>query len=97
MKVTHIALAIAVSAAPLANSTPATAQQRGYADEMRELREFCENLIASGEFPRLNFGECISFNITPDQGFVAHLCDFLRETDALGDMTYAECVRSFRA
>ena len=86
------AAAMTLSAA-LTPMTPALAQPTQGANA--EVLELCYSLIESGIFPDLNLGECVSFNIVSDKGFAPHFCDFLRETDQLGDMTYAECVRSF--
>jgi hypothetical protein len=95
MRLVHgmIAATVAVSAA-LTPVAPALAQTTPSQGANAELLEFCYDLIASGDFPDLNLGECMSFNIVPEQGFAAHFCDFLRETDQLGDVTYAECVRN---
>jgi hypothetical protein len=62
-----------------------------------ELLEFCEELVASGDFPGLNFGECMSFNLTPEPGFQAHFCDFLREGglyEDYGVTSYSDCIRN---
>ena len=64
-----------------------------------EVQDFCRALIASGRFPTANFGECISFNVTSDQGFVTKFCDFVRETADYADYgftSYSDCVRSSR-
>ena len=96
MKILHGLIAAAVTAsAALTPVTPALAQATPSQGANAELLEFCYDLIASGLFPDLNLGECVSFNIVPDKGFGPHFCDYLRETDQLGDMSYSECVRSF--
>lgn len=95
MKHLHLCFLFAVSAAQLGGSSTASAQD-GSPPETRQRQEFCYALIASGLFPDLNLGECMSFNSVSDQGFIAHVCDQLRETGELGDMTYAQCVRSLR-
>ncbi len=82
--------ATAVAAAPAASSAhPAN----------RQVQDFCHALIASGTYPTLNLGECVSFNVTSDQGFVTKFCDFLRETDGYADYgftSFSDCVRSSR-
>lgn len=58
---------------------------------------FCNEVIASGEFPELNFGECMSFNNTSINGFVSHICDEMRETGTLEDngfSSYSDCIRN---
>ena len=95
MRILHGLIAAAVTAsAALTPVMPALAQATPTQGVNAELLEFCYDLIASGEFAGLNLGECMSFNLTPDDGFKAHFCDYLRETDQLGDMTYSECIRS---
>ena len=95
MRILHGLIAATVTAsAALIPVTPTLAQATPSQGANAEVLEFCYNLIASGLFPDLNLGECVSFNIVPEKGFEPHFCDFLRETDQLGDMTYAECVRS---
>lgn len=87
------ALLAAAAAAPI---MPASAEQGNNNGANAELQQFCTDLIASGDFPGLNRGECMSFNIVPEAGYKAHFCDLLRETDALEDWGYdsfAECVR----
>ena len=62
-----------------------------------ELLDFCYGLIASGVYPSLNLGECMSYNLTSDAGFKTHFCDLLRETGPLGDYgytSYSDCVRN---
>jgi hypothetical protein len=62
-----------------------------------ELLQFCADLIASNQFPELVLGECTSFNLTPDAGFRAHLCDYIRSNDLWEDFgvtSYSDCVRN---
>ena len=62
-----------------------------------ELLTFCTELIASGIYPTLNFGECMSYNNSSGDGFKTHFCDMLRETNQLADYgfsSYDDCVRN---
>ena len=97
MRILHglVAAAVTVSAA-VTPAAPALAQATPSQGANAELFEFCYDLIESGEFPGLNLGECMSFNLAPEAGFKAHLCDFLRETGGLEEagLTYSECVRT---
>jgi hypothetical protein len=81
---------------PASTIVPTTAQARP--GENRELQEYCYDLIASGDFPGLNLGECMSFNNNLDNpaGFKAHLCDAFREMGVLDEegITYSECIRA---
>jgi hypothetical protein len=89
-------LSILCATALMVTSTPTLAAPASASQaEKRELQDLCYGLIASGEFPGLNLGECMSFNNTSDAGFKAHLCDFFRESGLLEEleMTYSECIR----
>jgi hypothetical protein len=85
--------AVSFSGAPVA--APASAQDRP--PPVNEFQEACHDLIATGAFPTMNFGECLSFDVTPfPHGFKAHLCDALLETDQLADLgftSYSDCIR----
>jgi len=73
---------------------PATSNNKG---SNAELLQFCADLIDSGEFPALQLGECMSFNLTPDQGFKAHLCDYIRSNNLWEDFgvtSFSDCVRN---
>jgi hypothetical protein len=88
------ALAISAASAPLA---PAAASRTDNGGANAGLHEFCTALIESGTFATLNYGECISFNVTSSEGFTAHFCDFLREEDLLGLEgfdSYSDCIRN---
>lgn len=88
------ALFMAATAAPIA---PAAADQTSNNGANAELHEFCTGLVASGIFPDLNYGECMSYNRTSLSGLRAHVCDQLRETGELDDYgfsSYSECVRN---
>jgi hypothetical protein len=99
MKITSTLVATAtLFAASTAAVTPAIA---GHADNKganAELQQLCTDLIASGDFPGLNRGECMSFNLTPDAGWRAHVCDLYRETTGFGEgedfASYSDCVRN---
>lgn len=63
-----------------------------------EVLEYCTALVASGRYPTLNFGECVSFNSASDAGFKTKFCDFVRETGSYADFgftSYSDCVRNF--
>ena len=95
MRIFRGLLAVAIIAtAAVAPVTPASGQATGGANA--ELLEFCHGLVESGTFPGLNLGECMSFNLTPESGFKAHFCDYLRETGQLEEagVTYSECIRA---
>ena len=91
-------LSILAAATLLVTSIPTfAASQSAPPAESRELQEFCYALLASGEFPALNLGECMSFNSTSEHGFKAHFCDLLRETDGYGDFgfkSYSVCIHN---
>jgi hypothetical protein len=78
-------------------STMMTTTAQAQPTENRELQEICYGLIASGDFPGLNLGECMSFrnNLDNPEGFKAHLCDAFRELGVLDELeiTYSECIR----
>ena len=60
-----------------------------------ELLGFCTSLFEI--FPTLNFGECMSYNLSSDAGFKTRFCDMLVETGVLGDYgytSYSDCVRN---
>lgn len=94
-------IAAAMLAAPVgtpnfavAAAAPAPAAQGGNGGVL----EFCTALIASGVYPTLNFGECVSFNSTSEAGFKTKFCDFVRETGSYADYgftSYSDCVRNF--
>lgn len=90
------AFVTAVSFSGAAVAAPASAQDRPPA--VNEFRQACHDLIATGEFPTMNFGECLSFDVTADpQGFKAHLCDAILETADLADLgftSYSDCIRN---
>lgn len=88
------ALATASLSSPVA---PALAQDSNNQGANAELLEYCTALVASGDFPGLNFGECMSFNRTSEHGFTAHFCDLLREQDLYEDFgvtSYSDCIRN---
>lgn len=88
------ALAISSASAPVA---PAAASRTDNGGANAGTHEFCAALIESGIFASLNYGECISFNVTSDEGFTAHFCDMLREEDLLGAEgfdSYSDCIRN---
>lgn len=65
----------------------------------QQVQNYCYGLMASGDYPGLSLGECVSFNVTSEQGFVTKFCDFVRESDAYTDYgfdSYSDCVRSIR-
>ena len=90
-----IAVTLFVSAA-VSGGAPAAAQATPSQGNNAQVLEFCYSLIASGNFPDLNLGECMAFNLTPDPGFKALFCDYLRETGQLEDagVTYSQCIRA---
>lgn len=87
------ALILGALASPLA--APALANGTNAQDTNGPLLDFCYGLIESGNFPDLNLGECMAFNLTPDPGFKALFCDYLRETGQLEEagVTYSQCIR----
>lgn len=88
-----VAIALAVPA-PVLPMSAAAQDNRGV---NADLLEFCAALVESGDFPGLNFGECMSFNLTPAAGFQAHLCDYIREADLyeeFGVTSYSDCIRN---
>lgn len=99
MKILHgsiaAALTFSTAAIPLAPALAQATPQRG---ANAELIEFCRALIASGEFAdTLNLGQCMSFNLTPEQGFSTQFCHYLRGEDLLDDAgfeDYDDCVRN---
>lgn len=95
MRITNMlaatALLIGAAAAPLA---PAQAE-RG--QDIAFYQAICDGVVAAD--PNANFGECMSFLFSADQGFFgAHLCDYLLELGVLENqgITFSECVRNFR-
>ena len=88
------ALAFSAASVPLA---PAAAGQADNNGANAGTHAFCTALVESGAFATLNYGECISFNVTSDEGFTAHYCDFLREEGLLGLEgfdSYSDCIRN---
>ena len=78
----------------LATSATSSAQPAN-----QQVQNYCYALIASGAYPTLNLGECVSFNVTSEQGFVTKFCDFVRETANYSDYgftSYSDCVRNSR-
>lgn len=100
MKAVRLLTMAAIGAACLLSPVaPAVAAPSGSNNQgaNAELLDFCYGLIASGIFPSLTLGECMSYNLSSDAGFKAHFCDFLRETGAFGDYgytSYSDCVRN---
>ena len=96
-KLTIVAL-LASSVSVAATANPAPQSNAGGQGANSEVIAFCTDLIASGQYPALNFGECMGFNNTSENGFKTHVCDLFRETDSLADngfSSYSDCVRNF--
>ncbi len=92
-----IAVAVLAGAAASAPMAPVSASATSNNGVNAELHEFCTALVESGTFASLNYGECVSFNVTSAQGFTSHFCDFLREEDLLGAegfVSYSDCIRN---
>lgn len=97
MKSIRVLAGLALFAASLTTPVASTAVAQDGGLKGQELKEYCYDLIESGEFGPLNLGECMSFNETIGRaGFVAHLCDALLELELLDDFgftSYSDCVR----
>lgn len=101
MKAFRLAMALALATGSMAApalaapaAPPPTSKNRG---ANADLLQFCADLIDSGTYPSLKLGECTSFNLTPDQGFRAHLCDYIRGNDLwaeFGVTSFSDCVRN---
>jgi hypothetical protein len=84
--------------------SPASAQQGSPGanrDYQRLVHDYCEAVIASGDLPTLNYGECESFNVVSDNGFKTHFCDALREgagatLEDYGFTSYSDCIRNLQ-
>ncbi len=79
-------------------ATPQVANAQGKSDAAKAQRDACYALIAGGDYPGLNLGECLSFDNAAWPGFKAHVCDFFRETGLLDDYefdSYSDCIRNF--
>jgi hypothetical protein len=91
--VTALVTVVSFSGVPV--TAPASAQSP---PDVSEFQQVCYDLIATGEFPGMNFGECLSFDVTADpQGFKAHLCDAIAENGELADLgfsSYSDCIRN---
>lgn len=89
------ALAISAAATPAA---PAMAQATPAQGANAEVIALCYDLLASGEFSdTLNLGQCMSFNVTSDQGFSTQFCHYLRGEGLLEDAgfeDYDDCIRN---
>jgi len=93
---------LAVTAVVTAAMTPLTpaladpASSPGQNGSNAGLLGFCESLITSGDFSSaLNFGRCMGFNSTSDEGFVTQTCMALRGEDLLADYgfdSFNDCV-----
>ena len=100
MKAVRLLMMAAVGAACLITpAAPLAAQTNGSNNQgaNAELLEFCYDLIASGIFPGLTVGECVSYNLSSDSGFKTRFCDMLRDTgtfDDYGYTSYSDCVRN---
>lgn len=88
---------------PLASICSAANAQAGSPGANREyvqaVQAFCRNIVGSPSFPTLNWGECMSFNVVSEEGFIAHFCDGLREgglgtLEDFGFADYSDCVRN---
>lgn len=91
------AIAMLCVPTPLFAENPAAGHSNDQGVNAAKL-QLCYDLIESGTYPTLQLGECMSFNSVSEQGFVAHLCDLLRETDAYDDFgftSYSDCIRNF--
>ena len=92
-----ISLATASLAAPTSPAVAGPAPAGGGQGANAGLLQFCYDLIESGTYPELVLGECTSFNLTPDPGFKAHLCDYIRSNDLWDDFgvdSYSDCIRN---
>lgn len=91
---TMLTAPLATPTSAMAYATAAPAPQTGNGSVL----DYCTALIASGIYPTLNYGECVSFNSSSDAGFKTKFCDFVRETANYSDFgfkSYSDCVRNF--
>jgi len=92
---TVMALFISAAATPAA---PVIAQATPPQGANAEVIALCYDLLASGEFSdALNLGQCMSFNLTSDQGFSTQFCHYLRGEGLLEDAgfeDYDDCIRN---
>ena len=98
MKRISLLVAALVTALAFSSVPVAAAGSAERPPEVNGFQQVCYDLIASGEFPTMNFGECLSFDVTADpEGFKAHLCDAIAENGELADLgltSYSDCVRN---
>jgi hypothetical protein len=93
---------ITASALLLASISSAASSKAGSpsADQqsLQGVQEFCSTIVGSADFPLLNWGECISFNVVSERGFRIAFCKAVREGadgmtfEDLGFADFADCV-----
>ena len=82
-------LLFAAASMALPVSSPAPADPPGRWPAAQSIA-FCQ-----AQFPDVPLGQCLSYLISGDEGFLTHFCLYLQATGQLGDMTLSECVESF--
>ena len=97
-------LFLLAAASLVLGTMPSTANaQAGSPGANREyiqlVQSFCSTIVGSAEYPLLNWGECMSFNVVSAEGFIAKFCGALREGaeggyEAFGFEDYDDCIRN---
>jgi hypothetical protein len=89
----------------LVASVPSAASAEGGSpganrDYIEEVQQLCSEIVGSQEFPLLNWGECMSFNVVSEQGFRTAFCKALREgaegntLESFGFEDFDDCIRN---
>jgi len=91
-----VASILLAATAPGANAEGDPGATRDY---IQAVQAFCSTIVGTGAFETLNWGECMSFNVVSEDGFITHFCDALREgglgtLDDYGFDSYNDCVQN---
>jgi hypothetical protein len=94
---------ITAAALLLAPMSSAAGAQQGSPGENRnyvhQVQDFCTEIVGSDDFPGLNWGECMSFNVVSEDGFRTAFCKALREgqdggLESWGFEDFDDCVQN---
>ena len=93
-----VSMALGCMTAPVSPAIAAPTEAPGQNGSNAELLSLCNSLVTSGNFSdALNFGRCMSFNSTSDEGFGTAFCEYLRGESLLSDFGFVDfndCVKN---